>query len=185
MPDLSTWQLWGSNLMRALAYLILLGLVYFLSNRTLGKLEQGKKLGAPLVVFGRKALRWIAVGAAILMILHAVGVLPGVWGMLTAVAAMVAIGFVAIWSVLSNALCAVFLIIMRPFRVGDEIEVTPDALKGKVVNFSLLFTTLQDEGGWLLKIPNNIFFQRVVKVKRGDVAIKLDEQLLKKEDAQI
>ena len=36
---------------------------------------------------------------------------------------MVAIGFIAVWSILSNVLCSLMLIMHRSFRIGDDIEV--------------------------------------------------------------
>jgi small-conductance mechanosensitive channel len=34
----------------------------------------------------------------------------------------VALGFVAAWSILSNATSAVLVLILRPFRIGDTVE---------------------------------------------------------------
>jgi hypothetical protein len=41
----------------------------------------------------------------------------------SAVLVIATIGFVAQWSILSNAMYAVFLGFYAPFRVGDEIEI--------------------------------------------------------------
>src|SRR5688572_30725752 len=45
---------------------------------------------------------------------------------------LVAIGFVAVWSVLSNFLCTFVLVMFKPFSVGDELELPPDNVKGRV-----------------------------------------------------
>jgi len=93
------------------------------------------------------------------------------WAALSGVLVLLAIGFVAVWSLLSNLLCSVLLIIFAPFRIGDEIEVqdpaSPVTVRGRVRDINLMFTTLvmTDENGEesLLRAPNNIFFQKYIR----------------------
>ena len=65
---------------------------------------------------------------------------------------------------------------VRPFRMGDFIEVLDTAekpgAKGRVVDINLLYTTLEDHDAAqdhpaLLQIPNTLVFQRVVRRWRG------------------
>ncbi len=106
------------------------------------------------------------------------------WALLSTVLAMVAIGFVAVWSVLSNAFCSVILLMFQPFRVGNRIEMPVSGVAGRVVNFNMLFTTLEAEDGDLVQLPNNTFFQQPVRCRRGDKGVSLDEQLFKGEEAE-
>ncbi len=107
------------------------------------------------------------------------------WAVVSALLAMVAIGFVAVWSVISNVLCTLLLIITRPFRIGDHIEITEPAssdnfLGGKVMNISMLYTTLQEaKGSNVLLIPNNFFFQKAIRRKQGEDTYSIDEQIFK------
>ena len=42
--------------------------------------------------------------------------------------------------------------------------VLPDAdLKGKAIDFNLMFTTLRADDGGMIQVPNNLFFQKVVR----------------------
>jgi small-conductance mechanosensitive channel len=91
---------------------------------------------------------------------------------------LVAIGFVAVWSVLSNLLCAFVMVLFKPFAVGDEIELTGgDGVKGRVVDLSLIFTTLSVGKDETILVPNNLFFQRIIKRHAGTVTVGLDYQL--------
>ena len=91
---------------------------------------------------------------------------------------LVAIGFVAVWSVLSNLLCAFVLVFFKPFAVGDEIELTGgDGVKGRVIDLSLIFTTLATGPGETILVPNNLFFQRIIRRHAGTVTVGLDYQL--------
>jgi small-conductance mechanosensitive channel len=99
-----------------------------------------------------------------------------VWASLTAVLALVAVGFVAVWSVLSNAFCSVMLMVSRPFNVGDTIEIPGEGWGGKVIDFNLIFTTLRDEQGVMLQVPNNLFFQKPIRRVIGVNTIPLDQQ---------
>jgi small-conductance mechanosensitive channel len=158
-------------------------LVYLFASKGLGSIQKRGYLPPPLVATLRGVLRWTAVVAGILLVLQSWGVLGNIFVALTTVLALVAIGFVAVWSILSNALCSLILIVARPFRVGDELEFPPDGIAGKVVNFNLLFTTLQAHDGFFLQVPNNVFFQRMILRKPGEEAIGLDRQLYEEEDA--
>jgi len=169
----------------AAVMLILVWLVYLLVLRALKAMHAHGKLPAPLVIVIRRILRWIVALAALALVLQAFGLLENAWTAFTAVAAMIAIGFVAVWSVMSNGLCSLIILIMRPFRVGDQIELPPDDIKGKVVNFNMIFTTLRSEDGTLIQVPNNMFFQRVIRRRPGKSKIGLDEQLMQEQDAKV
>ena len=78
---------------------------------------------------------------------------------------LVAIGFVAVWSVLSNVLCSIILLAARPFRVGQRVGLPPDDMEGVVEEVTLLHTVLRTDDGGRLKVPNNLFFQRVLQIR--------------------
>ncbi len=125
-----------------------------------------------------KAMSALITVAAIVLMLGVFGFnLGGLWAMLATVLGMIAIGFVAVWSVLSNMLCTVILLIFRPFAIGDEVEFAAEPVRGQVVNLNFVFTTLRTEDGALLQIPNNLFFQKVIKRRPGSGTISLAQQL--------
>ena len=138
--------------------------------------------GLPRLAFGpvRLTLRYSVLLIAGLLIL-------GLWGfelgtllaVLGTVLGLVAIGFVAVWSVLSNFLCTFVLILFKPFAVGDELELPADNVKGRVVDLTLIFTTLEVAPGETVLVPNNIYFQRVFRRRAGTGTIGLAEQLRK------
>ncbi|MBL9206956.1 MAG: mechanosensitive ion channel [Opitutaceae bacterium] len=109
----------------------------------------------------------------------------GLWGfqlgtilaLLGSLLGLVAIGFVAVWSVLSNFLCTFVLVVFKPFSIGDEIELPVDNVKGRVVDLSLIFTTLQVSPEDTVLVPNNTFFQRVFKRRAGQRTSGLGDQL--------
>jgi small-conductance mechanosensitive channel len=109
-------------------------------------------------------------------VLQQFGVLGNAWAALTAILAMVAIGFVAVWSVLSNSLCSILLMVTRPFNVGDTVEIPDVNLRGKVIDFNLIFTTLREEDGSLIQVPNNTFLQKPIRCRVGEGKVTLDEQ---------
>lgn len=138
-----------------------------------------------LVVPMNGLIRWVIVAGAGLLVLERMGVSATVlWTAFTGFATVGAVAFFAAWSVLSNLFCALLIFTVRPFRVGDFIEVLDTAekpgAKGRVVDINLLYTTLEDHstaavavaGGaaaataWL-QIPNALIFQRVVRRFQG------------------
>jgi small-conductance mechanosensitive channel len=117
-------------------------------------------------------LRWVIRAGAFLMILERLGVSAAVlWTAFSSFAAVGAVAFFAVWSVLSNFYCALLIFTMRPFRLGDYIELIDSGekpgIRGQVIEINMLYTVLQDfdspeKDAWL-QIPNTLIFQRVVR----------------------
>jgi len=189
---INEWIQYGGKYF-TIAFIILAGIAGQMAiNRFLAFLRQGGYLSDPMPLWGRNLSRYIIFGVVLLFILQQTGVkVSSIINSLLAVAAMVAIGFIAVWSVFSNFLCALLLIIFSPFQVGDEIEITEAVggvgLRGRVVDVSLMYTVLletcdlPEEERPLVRIPNNIFFQKAVKRwKKGLQRKKIEKHLLNK-----
>ena len=90
--------------------------------------------------------------------------LGGVWAILVSVITIIGVGFIATWAMTSNFTASFFLVLWRPFHVGQTVEVLPENLKGRVVGRNLMFTTLSEDSGSVLQIPNSLFFQKMFRV---------------------
>jgi len=88
----------------------------------------------------------------------------------TATLAMIAIGFFAVWSMVSHITATVFLVILKPFNMNDHIQFAGEETKGKVVDINLFYTALETEEGDRYQIPNNLFFQKVLRRKLSEKA---------------
>ena len=125
----------------------------------------------------RGGLRWLIMGSALIFVLERFGVSATVlWTALSGFVAVAAVAFFAMWSVLSNLLCAILIFTVGPFRIGDVVELvdTTDkpGVKGRVVAINLLYTTLIEAeelgtGSAMVQVPNSLFFQRSVRRWRG------------------
>jgi small-conductance mechanosensitive channel len=121
----------------------------------------------------RGGLRWLIMGSALIFVLERLGVSATVlWTALSGFVAVAAVAFFAMWSVLSNLLCAILIFTVGPFRLGDIVElvdtVDKPGVKGRVVAINLLYTTLIEveeagTGGVTVQVPNSLFFQRSVR----------------------
>jgi small-conductance mechanosensitive channel len=117
--------------------------------------------------------RWTLIIVALLLVLQQIGIqIAGVWQALLAVAALVAVGFIAVWSVLSNMLCCILIMTFGRIKVGDDIEIVEGAgakgLRGTVTALNLLFTSIKETGTRsadevTLQVPNNVFFQKTIR----------------------
>src|SRR5215469_12116844 len=100
-----------------------------------------------------------------LVIINTWGVsLGGVWAVLVSAITVIGVAFLATWAMISNITASFFLVLWRPFRFGQTVEILPENLKGRVTKSNLMFTTLRDDDGNELQIPNNLFFQRMFRV---------------------
>ena len=126
----------------------------------------------------RRLLVWLVRGISFILILGVFGFqIGGIWAMLSTIFGLVAIGFVAVWSLLSHTTATLLLLILRPFQVGDDIEFAGESVAGRVADLNFFFTTLVDHEGVLFQIPNNLFFQKSIKRRRHQPSHSLAAQL--------
>jgi small-conductance mechanosensitive channel len=93
--------------------------------------------------------------------------LGGVWAVLVGAVTIIGVGFIATWAMTSNFTASFFLVLWRPFHVGQTVEIFPENVKGRVVARNLMFTTLSEDSGSVLQIHNSLFFQKIFRVS-GD-----------------
>jgi small-conductance mechanosensitive channel len=106
----------------------------------------------------------------------------GFWTVLVSLATVIGVGFLATWAMVSNMTASMFIAIWRPFRLGDTVELIPENIKGRVIDITLMFVVLREESGAVVQIPNNLFFQKMFRV-RGNADRSLFEVLESGSDA--
>lgn len=165
----------------SLIVIVCAAVLYITISRVLRAAEGRGTLSAPVPTVLRVATRWILIGTVILIVLQQFDILENIWAALLAIFSMVAIGFFAVWSVLSNVLCTLLILIYRPYQIGDKVEFPSDALAGRIIDLNFLFTTLKDENDAYINVPNNTFFQKPFRRIPGNKLLDLYDQLKKKE----
>ncbi|MCF3649330.1 mechanosensitive ion channel family protein [Synoicihabitans lomoniglobus] len=189
-------QLWNEistylpGLMAALpvAAAVILGgmLLNMVLGRMLSLLTKRSHLSPDDVVPARNVIRWIVRIITAILVLGVFGFeLGGLWAMISTVLAMVAIGFVAVWSLLSHTSATILLVILRPYSVGDDIELPSENVTGRVIDINFFFTTLLSHDGSQWRVPNNLFFQKVLKRRQSTHQISLAQQLNSPEPARL
>ncbi len=170
---------WSEPLLLGGQVLLILLLAYLLQRlvaRALGRLGERYRLPSELLLPMRVGSRWFILGGALIMVLERFGVSATVmWTAFSGFVAVAAVAFFAIWSVLSNLFCAVLILLVGPFRLGDVVEIIDSAdkpgVKGRVTDINMLYTTLEEtnEQGEtaLVQVPNSLFFQKAVRRWRG------------------
>jgi small-conductance mechanosensitive channel len=156
------------------AFIILIAwLVRRIAIAVINRLNARSIVPSELVIGLRRIATFLVTATAVLLILEGMGVSAAVlWTAFTGFAAVAAVAFFAAWSVLSNIFCTFLLVLTRPFRLYDQIELLESGdkpgLRGQVVDVNVIYTTLKetpaDDGtASVLQIPNSLFFQRVVR----------------------
>jgi len=167
---------YGPPLLESLAVILLAWFLHHLICRALAKLSSRGLIHQDLRRILGKMSKWLISIIALLVVLGLFGIsVASFWAALSGVLVLLAIGFVAVWSLLSNLLCSVLLIVFAPFRIDDEIEIqdpaSPVKARGRVLDINLMFTTLrvtdENEDESLLRVPNSIFFQKYIRIWQG------------------
>ncbi len=107
----------------------------------------------------------VVLSTAVLLLIWDVS-LKHVWISLTSVLAVIAVAFFAIWSLIGNILAGFIIYFTSPFKVEDTIEVMPDGIQGTVLAINTFYTVLLDEDKNYINVPNSLFFQKYIQVKR-------------------
>lgn len=186
-------QIYAAPLIKSVLAILAGLFLYQLARHGLKKIAENGFLDFKLRIMLRKLAKWLIVAIVLLLCLGFFGLsVNTLWATLSGVLALIALGFVAVWSVLSNVLCSILMIIFPPFRIGDRIEIQePSAdfsVKGKVVETNMLFTTLEASNDTnhtvesILRVPNNIFFQKYVRVIPGTVTESLQKYTARHQD---
>ncbi len=151
-PWLTLVEEWRLQWMLGLQVLLILLVAYVLQRlvvRGLTRVSSRYPLPPELLIPVRGGIRWFIIGGALIMVLERFGVSATVlWTAISGFVAVAAIAFFAIWSVLSNLLCAVLILTVGPFRLGDVVEIVEafdkPIVKGRVIDINLLYTTLEE-----------------------------------------
>ncbi len=84
-----------------------------------------------------------------------------------------AISFAA-QTIVSNGISGLFLMIERPVKIGDYVEVKNANVRGTVVSISLFSTALRLDNGELARIPNSTFFSDIIVNKSKALARRIE-----------
>jgi small-conductance mechanosensitive channel len=165
----------NEKLIYIIGVVLLMFVAIHLASRGLAVLAG--KSGDPILAARaiRTLVRWVFMLIAAALILSRFQI--DLWTFLTGILAMIAVGFVAVWSILSNILAAFIMILFKMFAVHDEIEFAGEPVKGRIVDFTLFFMVLRAEDGRLSHVPNNLVFQKVVLCRKGGQQIGMHEAL--------
>jgi small-conductance mechanosensitive channel len=176
LPSLEWLLTWREPLLRVGQIILIVLLAWLfqrLLSRGIGRLgKRYPQLPAELLMPLGGLVRWLLLGSAFMLVLERLGVSAQVlWAALTGFVAVAAIAFFAIWSVLSNMFCALLIVVLTPFRIGDSVELLEpgekSGVRGRVVAINLFYTTLEDLSdeapGASVQVPNSLFFQKAVR----------------------
>jgi len=162
--------------LQVLAIVLCAMLLRALLLRLVRRVAQRYELPTQIVVVARRIIGFVLGFGALLLVLRVLGVSGAVlWGAFTGFATVAAVAFFALWSVLTNVFCALLILLTRPFRLLDHIELVEGGdkpgLRGRVIDMNPIYVTLEEThpagGESVLRVPNSLFFQRATRRWRG------------------
>lgn len=171
----------GMKLLYALLIIVAAYVLQRVTRRGFKVLNQRHWLPPTVLVLVGNLIRWGVWVCAVLFILELFGFpISSLWTGILSIAVLVAIAFVAAWSILSNILSAVLLLTFSRARIGDIVELRETkrdevGIRGKIIDINLFFVTLQElipeesisDVPPTTQIPNHLFFFRVTRCWRG------------------
>lgn len=163
------------KLIAAIIIWIIGGILIKMALRVARRILDSKRLEPTFVRYASSAINAVLKGVLVLFIMQVCGIQT------TSFAAIIGAVGVAIgvaWSgLLSNIAAGVFLIVLRPFRVGDYI--TAAGQTGTVAEIGMFVTKLTTDNNLLIHIGNNKLFSDIIvnystnAMRRGDIRCQL------------
>ncbi len=134
----------------------------------------------------RRIAKWLIRLLGAILILNIFGFeIGGIWAVLSTILGLVAIGFVAVWSIISHTSATMLILLLQPYQIGDDVDFPGEPVRGRVVNLNFFFTTLVDHEGTLYQIPNNLFFQKTLRRRKNGRIVSLATQLHSEQPAPV
>ncbi|MEJ2059708.1 MAG: mechanosensitive ion channel family protein [Gammaproteobacteria bacterium] len=135
-----------------------------LVRQSLARLQRRIPLSLDTVLVLQRLSAGVLWTVLLLFLLHLWGInVSGLWAMLVSVLAVIGVGLLAVWTMISNITASLFIWIWRPYELGQQIEILPEGFKGRAVDRNMMFTEVREDDGNILAIPNNLFFQRIIR----------------------
>jgi small-conductance mechanosensitive channel len=170
-----------SPILTTLGVLVLVAASLSVLNRLLR--PQFRRFESLLHLPVKISLRMMRLIAATVWLIAAIFILEiwgvnvgGLWTLLVSAAAVIGVGFLATWSIISNITASFFLMIWRPFQFDDMVQIFPENLQGRVVDRNFMYVLLQEDSGALIKVPNNLFLQKIIRVTPAAISLEANER---------
>lgn len=161
---------WGIKVIGAIAVLIVGRMVAGLIRSGVRKSMTNQGVDATLIPFVASLVYYLTMAVVIIAVLSLFGIqttsLVAVLG-----AAGLAIGL-ALQGTLSNFAAGVMLLVFRPFKVGDLVEV--GGITGKVVSVKIFSTVLKTGDNIMITIPNSQTWGGTIKNYNGFDTRRID-----------
>ena len=89
---------------------------------------------------------------------------------LSSVFAFIGVALFAQWSMLSNITAGLIMFFSAPFRIGDKICIIDKDIPiiATIEGIHTYYTHIRTDEGELIVIPNNLFLQKIVSIKKVD-----------------
>ena len=185
--DLELWSIIGQRALLIGGVVLVTLLILRVGRGLLDRLQRARHLPDTVMLPIRRGLRALIVVLALILALQFAGfsmltILTGLGALL----ALIGVAFIAVWSILSNVACSLFLMIFKPFRIGDYVELVESAagpnVGGRVTDVTMMYVVLReetDEGPAFVQVPNNLFFQKTIRRRAGRRAVPIEQHVEK------
>ena len=185
--DADIWGVLGLRLLLVAVVVVATMLVLSAGRRLILRLQKARNIPDSVVLPIRRALRWTILLLAFILALQLAGFsMSAIWTAVGGLVALLGVAFIAVWSVLSNIACSLMLMIFKPFRIGDVVEIVDSAagpnIGGRVSDVTLMYVVLREEteeGPAFIQVPNNLFFQKTIRRRAGRRSVPIEQHVEK------
>lgn len=186
--DARIWGVLGLRILLIALVVVATMLILSTGRRLILNLQEARSIPDSVVLPIRRTLRWTILLLAFILALQLAGFsMSTIWAAIGGILALLGVAFIAVWSVLSNIACSLMLMIFKPFRIGDVVEIVDDPggsnVGGRVIDVTLMYVILREDGDEgspaFIQVPNNLFFQKVIRRRTGRRTVTIEQHVEK------
>lgn len=164
MIDLMSYK--SEILVTAILLVVFFGL-NFISKRAIRRFGKTSSIDVNnrKIIFYLSNLFFYGVGIVLITLIWGVN-LEEFTVFISSILAILGIGFVAQWSILSNLTASVILFFSHPLRLGDRVRVLDKDFDwtGKVEDISGFYLFMRTDDGRRISIPTNLVIQKGIEI---------------------
>ncbi|MBD0831689.1 mechanosensitive ion channel domain-containing protein [Aestuariibaculum sediminum] len=151
--------------------LILLFIFHYFLNFAITKIAKKSGFNDARIRLIRKYVNIGLTGIALVLVASIFGTnFKDLAVIFSSVFAVIGIGFVAVWSILSNITSGVIMFFNFPHKVGDKIKIHDSdfPIEGIIEDITAFQLHLKLDNGDLVTYPNNLMLQKAVTLIKKD-----------------
>jgi small-conductance mechanosensitive channel len=144
-------------------------IIWRIIESRISKFGKEKDIPQSSIHLMRLIVRYILILVIIIAVAGIFGIsLGNLWISISTIVLGSLIALFASWSLISNILATMIIMIWRPIEIGNKVTILPENISGELIDINMFFSKLKTQEGDTIQIPNVSFVTKFIKISVGN-----------------